>query len=247
MAASSDLLRARRARLAAARLYLICDSTPPGRTLPDLLRAAIAGGVDVVQLRDKRLGEDELARTAHRTAQLCGALGALFFVNDRPEIAREAHADGVHVGQQDMPVAQARELVGADLLIGLSTHAPAEIEAVGRAAHTCGERAAEGAGDNPRGVDYIGVGPVYATPTKPGRPATGLELVRYAARRATLPYFAIGGIHAGNSAAVLDAGARGLAVVRAIAEASDPQSAARELRAAIDGARERACFRFRAP
>jgi thiamine-phosphate pyrophosphorylase len=150
------------------------------------------------------------------------------------------------VGQEDMPVARARELVGADMLIGLSTHAPAEIDAVRRAgvrgvwvdlATSPRPGVAGGAtGDNLPGVDYIGVGPVYATPTKPGRPATGLDLVRYAAAHAPLPFFAIGGIHAGNSAAVIAAGARGVAVVRAIAQAPNPERAARELRAALAGA-----------
>jgi thiamine-phosphate pyrophosphorylase len=243
---NSDLACTRRARLEAARLYLICDSTPGGRALEDLLRPAIAGGVDIVQLREKRLGDDELARAARRGAALCGELGALFVVNDRPEIALEAGADGVHVGQEDMPVARAREVVGADLLIGLSTHTPAEVDSARQAPGACGAGVgSDSNGDNPPGVDYIGVGPVYATPTKPGREATGLDLVHYAAAHARLPFFAIGGIHAGNSAAVIEAGARGVAVVRAIAEAPLPESAARELRAALDGVDERSCFQTR--
>jgi thiamine-phosphate pyrophosphorylase len=231
MGASSNLGADRRARLAAARLYLICDAHPRGRELPDLLRAAIAGGVDIVQLRDKALGDDELAAVAHAAGTLCRKLGALFVVNDRPAVAAAAGADGAHVGQDDLPVAQARELVGADMLLGLSTHAPQEIDAVE-------------AGDNLNGVDYIGVGPVHSTPTKPGRPAVGIELVRYAAAHASLPFFAIGGIHAGNAARVIAAGARRLAVVRAVADAPDPQRAARELRAALDGSSERSCFRI---
>ncbi len=224
----SNLGAARRAQLAAARLYLICDSRPGGRELADVLRAAIAGGVDAVQLRDKQLDEDALVAAAHAAAALCRSLGTLFVVNDRPEVARAAGADGVHVGQQDMPVAQVRELLGADPLVGLSTHAPAEIDAAAR--------------DNLVGVDYIGVGPVYATPTKPGRPATGLELVRYAAARTALPFFAIGGIHAGNAPSAIAAGARRLAVVRAIAEAPDPRRAAGELRAALERERRGSCF-----
>ncbi len=233
----SDFGAARRARLAATRLYLVCDAAPGGRELADVLRDAIAGGVDIVQLRDKRLPDDELLAVARPAAALCARLGALFIVNDRPHLALAAGADGVHVGQDDVPVARARELLGADMLIGLSTHTPAQIDAAQRA-----PRAGD-AGDNPRGVDYIGVGPVYATPTKPGRPAVGLELVRHAAARARVPFYAIGGIHAENSPAVIAAGAPRLAVVRAIAEAADPERAARVLRAALDGAQPRGCFR----
>jgi thiamine-phosphate pyrophosphorylase len=205
----------RRARLTRARLYLVCDSTPGGRKPTDVLSAAITGGVDVVQLRDKRLSESELAAVARAARALCARLGVLFIVNDHPALALDVGADGVHVGQEDMPVAQVRELVGPDLLIGLSTHAPAQIDA-------------------PHAADYIGVGPVHATPTKPGRPAVGLELVRHAAEHARVPFFAIGGIDSGNLAAVIRAGARRVAVVRAIAEAADPEGAARALRAGLD-------------
>lgn len=228
MTPDSDLGAARRARLATTCLYLVCDSHPGGRELGDVLREAIAGGVGVVQLRDKQLDDDTLTATARAAAALCTSLGALFVVNDRPEVARAAGADGVHVGQQDMSVAQVREIIGADLLVGLSTHAPAEIDAAAR--------------DNLVGVDYIGVGPVYATPTKPGRPATGLELVRYAAAHTALPFFAIGGIHAGNAPSVIAAGARRLAVVRAIADAPDPHLAARSLRSELERKRGASCF-----
>jgi thiamine-phosphate pyrophosphorylase len=225
----------RRARLAAARLYLVCRPIsdrprPGGRGLADVLSAAIAGGVQIVQLRDKRLSVDELAPVARSACALCRRLGALFIVNDHPAVALEAGADGVHVGQDDMPVAQVRELVGPDMLIGLSTHTPAEIDAALSAAGDPNAGA-----DDPAGPDYIGVGPVHATPTKPGRPAVGLELVSYAATRARAPFFAIGGIDATNAASVIDAGARRLAVVRAIAEADDPERAARALRAVVDG------------
>lgn len=220
MSSSSKRGSARRARLAAARLYLVCDSKPGGRELPDVLRATIAGGVDVVQLRDKHSGDVELARTTRAAGELCRRLGALLIVNDRPQIAVQAGADGVHVGQADMPATKVRELVGPDMLVGLSTHAPAEIDAVDGTL-----------------VDYIGVGPVHATPTKPGRPAVGLELVGYAADHASVPYFAIGGIDADNVAAVIAAGARRIAVVRAIADAADPGLAARTLRATLDARR----------
>lgn len=214
-----DIGAERRARLAAARLYLVCDSRPGGRELSEVLRAAIVGGVDVVQLREKRLSDGELTVVAHAAHALCEQLGALFVVNDRPAVALEAGADGVHVGQEDMPVAQVRELVGPDMLIGLSTHTPGEIDVA-----------------TVRGAvsDYIGVGPVYATPTKPGHPAVGLELVRHAAAHASVPFFAIGGIDARYLPRAIEAGARRIAVVRAVADATDPETAARTLRMGLD-------------
>jgi thiamine-phosphate pyrophosphorylase len=211
-----DLGADRRARLAAARLYLVCgpisDSSSTEAALPELLRAAVAGGVEIVQLREKQLPDEQLVAVANAARALCVRLGALLIVNDRPLVAREVGADGVHVGQDDMPVAEVRELVGPEMLIGLSTHAPEEIDAVDAGL-----------------VDYIGVGPVHATPTKPGRPAVGLELVRYAAAHAPVPFFAIGGIDSANAPAAIDAGAQRLCVLRAIAAAADPERAAREL------------------
>ncbi len=135
-------------------------------------------------------------------------------LNDRPDLVAEAGADGVHVGQDDAAVPQARALIGPDRILGLSTHSPAQVDA---------------AAGEPE-IDYIGVGPVHATPTKPGRPAVGLDLVRYAAAHAATPFFAIGGIDAGNLAAVRGAGATRIAVVRAITDAPDPEAAARALR-----------------
>ena len=219
---ATEIGSARRAKLAASRLYLICDSEPAGRTLEELLEAALAGGVDLVQLREKRLGTQELTEAARRAAAVCHERDALLLVNDDPRAALAAGADGVHVGQQDMPVEEARALVGRDLLVGLSTHAPAEVDAA--SAHEA----------EPRGADYIGVGPVFATPTKPGREAVGVELVRHAAAACALPFFAIGGIDGGNVSEVLQAGARRVAVVRAIASATNPELAARELRAELD-------------
>jgi thiamine-phosphate pyrophosphorylase len=219
---TSERACVRRARLSEARLYLVCDAQPGGRDLAAVLRAAIAGGVDVVQLREKHLDDDALSSVARGAQELCAELGTLLIVNDRPHVALEAGADGVHVGQDDMPVEEVRALVGEDLLVGLSTHAPAEIDA-----------AMASDGGQPL-VDYIGVGPVHATPTKPGRPAVGLELVRYAAAHAQRPFFAIGGIDADNIHEVLDAGATRVAVVRAIAVAEDPEAAARALRAGLD-------------
>ena len=220
-----DLGADRRARLAAARLYLVCgsisdSSTAGGRTLPDLLREAIAGGVDIVQLREKHLPDEELVAVANAVRTLCERYGPpspLLIINDRPLVAREVGADGVHVGQDDMPVAEVREMVGPDMLIGLSTHAPREIDAVDAGL-----------------ADYIGVGPVHGTPTKPGRAAVGLDLVHYAAEHASVPFFAIGGIDTRNASAAIDAGARRLCVLRAIASAENPEHAARELRELID-------------
>jgi len=206
----------RRTRLAAARLYLVCDAKPDGSELPDLLRAAVAGGVDIVQLREKLLPDDELLAVAHASSALTRRLGTLLIVNDRPWVAEKAGADGVHVGQDDMAVAQVREVVGPEMLIGLSTHSPEQIDAVDADL-----------------VDYIGVGPIHETPTKRGRPAVGLELIRYAAANAPVPFFAIGGLDAGNLTEALDAGAGRVCVLRAIAAAEDPERAARELRSAL--------------
>jgi thiamine-phosphate pyrophosphorylase len=214
---SNDLGAERRTRLGAARLYMVLAAAPQRHEVPDLLRAAAAGGVDIAQLRDKGLADDELVAVAHATRALCERLGLLLIVNDRPLVASEVGADGVHVGQDDMPVAEVRELVGHGMLIGLSTHAREEIDAV-----------------DPALVDYIGVGPVHETPTKPGRPAVGLELIRYAAAHAPVPFFAIGGLHAGNVAEAIDAGASRLCILRAISDAEDPEQAARMLRGALE-------------
>lgn len=207
----------RRQRLADARLYLVCDGRPGGRPLRRVLSAAIAGGVDVFQLREKDCSPRELLPVAREAVEICRELGALCFVNDWPEVAAESQADGIHVGQEDMAPAQVAQIVGPQMLIGLSTHAPAEIDA---------------SASQP--VDYIGVGPVHETPTKLGRPAVGTQLVSYAAAHAQQPFFAIGGIDADNIGAVLAAGARRVCVLRAIADAADPEAAARLLRAQID-------------
>jgi thiamine-phosphate pyrophosphorylase len=149
--------------------------------------------------------------SAHRFAELCQRYQALFILNDRPDLAARVGADGVHIGQDDVPLDEARNQLGADRLIGLSTHTREQIDTATR-------------------VDYIGVGPVHQTPTKPGRPAVGLELVSYAAAHAQVPFFAIGGINLANVEAVRAAGAERVAVVRALTEASDPELAARELK-----------------
>jgi thiamine-phosphate pyrophosphorylase len=204
----------RRARLAGARLYLVAGSGMTDRAV----EAALTGGVDMVQLRAPELGDDQLLARAARWRELCDDCGALLWLNDRPDLALRAGADGVHVGQADIPPAEARELVGPDVLIGLSTHTPKQLER-GIAA----------------GVDQLSVGPVWETPTKPGRPPTGLDYVSAAAsRRPPQPWFAIGGIDSSNVGEVLAAGAERIVVVRAIAEADDPGAAAAELRDALE-------------
>ncbi len=215
--ATVDASAERRARLASARLYLVCGTFADSGELPDLLRAAAAGGVDIVQLREKHLPDEALTAVANAAHALCERLGMLLVINDRPLVARACGADGVHVGQDDMAVAEVREIVGPEMLIGLSTHAPEEIDAV-----------------DPGVVDYIGVGPIHETPTKPGRAAVGLELIRYAAANAAVPFFAIGGLDRDNLQEALDAGAERLCVVRAIADAADPEAAAAAIRVRLD-------------
>jgi len=204
----------RRERLARARLYFVTDS----RTKPAVLRAALEGGADMLQLRDSEVSESELLRVAATFRELCDEHDALFWVNDRPELALRAGADGVHVGQDDMNVEDAAQVTGGELLVGLSTHSPEQLE-MGIAA----------------GADQLSVGPVWETPTKPGRPAAGLEYVRHAAERhPAVPWFAIGGIDAGNVGEVVDAGAERAVVVRAIRGSDDPRATAAAIRAALE-------------
>jgi thiamine-phosphate pyrophosphorylase len=208
----------RRERLRTARLYFVCEARP--RTdLEALLRAALTGGADIVQLREKELGRGEIERAAQTFRRVADTFSALFVLNDDPELARACDADGVHVGQDDVGAEQARELLGPDAIVGLSTHSEEQIAA-----------GAE------RPVDYISVGPIWETPTKEGRPAVGLDLVRHAAERAPHPFFAIGGIDPGNAAEVVEAGAQRLCAVRAIRDAGDPAAAATALRQAFAGA-----------
>jgi thiamine-phosphate pyrophosphorylase len=208
--------RLRRERLRTARLYLCCEARPRGGKPESLLRAALRGGVDIVQLREKSLPRREIERSALTFRRLCDTHSALFIVNDDPDLARACGADGVHVGQDDMPAAEARAILGPEAIIGLSTHSEEQIAA---------------AAEEP--VDYISVGPIWETPTKEGRPAVGLELISYAAANATRPFFAIGGIGVANAAEVVGAGAQRLCVVRAIRDAEDPAAAAERLRAAL--------------
>ena len=197
-----------------ARLYLICDAHPGGRDPEELLRPALQGGVDIVQLREKSGGDAEIVRAGRVFRRLCDAYDALFIVNDRPELAVACGADGLHLGQDDADPEQARRLLGPDAVIGLSTHSEAQVDAA-------------------RDADYIAVGPVYATPTKPDYRPVGTGLVRYAADHATVPFFAIGGISPGNVDQVVAAGATRVAVVRAIRDADDPGEAARDLCSAL--------------
>jgi len=206
----------RRGRLERARLYLVC-----GRQPESFLRPVLDAGVDVLQLRDKEASDDELLAAGHSFRRCCEETGALLIVNDRPDLAVAAEADGVHVGQDDMSVDAARRIVGPERIVGLSTHSGPQLAAA-------------------EGVDYLAVGPVHATPTKPGRAPVGLDLVRDAAAQARAPFFAIGGIDADNVDAVVAAGARRIAVVRAIVDAADPAAAVRSLRAVLDGEREAA-------
>ncbi|MBG6106892.1 thiamine phosphate synthase [Frigoribacterium sp. CG_9.8] len=205
-----------------ARLYLCTDARIRQGDFADFLDAAFSGGVDIIQLRDKSIEaaqELELLETLRSVAERHGRLWA---VNDRADIAVLSQAPVFHIGQLDLPLASARRLVDPSTSIGMSSHSPEQIEAALAAS----------------GLDYFCVGPVWATPTKPGRAAVGLELVRYAAERvrtdeSTLPWFAIGGIDLGNISQVVDAGASRVVVVRAITEAADPAEAARSILAAL--------------
>ena len=213
----------RRERLRTARLYFVCDALPGGRDPGDLLRAALNGGVDIVQLREKNLDHELIERSAQTYRRLCDTYNALFIVNDDPYLARTCGADGVHVGQEDVTAVEARKILGTEAVVGLSTHSE--------------EQLADSAAEP---VDYVSVGPVWETPTKEGRPGVGLGLVGHAASQAPHPFFAIGGIDPGNAAEVVAAGARRLGAVRAIRDAEDPTAAAAALRAALAPAGEAA-------
>lgn len=215
----------RRARLRDARLYFVCDAGFDPLELDGLLGQALAGGADVIQLRDKQAPERALRAAAGLFAAAAAEHDALFILNDLPDLAAECGADGVHVGQDDLDVATAREALGPEAIVGLSTHRPEQLDAA---------LAAEG----PARPDYLSVGPVWETPTKPGRPAAGLDYVRYAAEAAAdrLPWFAIGSIDQHNVGEVVAGGARRLVVVRAIRDAADPAAVSRELATAVRSA-----------
>ncbi len=219
MATAEDKALRPREAIRGARLLLVTDPRPD---LAARVEAAVRGGVDVVQLRDKRASagaREGLLPLAEELRGICAREGALFTVNDDVELARLSEADGVHVGAEDEPVARAREILGPDAVVGRSTG-------------TVGE-AREAVRD---GADYLGVGTVFATPTKPDADVEGLALVRRVARaELSLPWFAIGGITRETAPEVVAAGAPGLAVVRAILDARDPEAAARGLRSLLPG------------
>lgn len=201
----------KKSSLARCRLYVIVDRGSLGARDPvQVAETAVRGGADVIQWRDKTSADQDFLEIAQAMGSTVRKQGGLFVVNDRVEIALQADADGVHVGHEDLSVRQVRDRVGAGFLIGRSTHSL--------------EEALQAEQD---GADYLGVGPVFQTPTKPDYRPVGLDLMRQAAERIRIPWFAIGGIDLGNAALVLSAGAARVAVVRAVAAASDPEAAAR--------------------
>jgi thiamine-phosphate pyrophosphorylase len=205
----------RRERLEHARLYLV--SIGARGDVVAFLDSVLEAGVDVIQIRDKDAEAGDIIRRGEVFREAAERAGALFIVNDRPDVALALEADGVHLGQNDLPVEVAREILGPEAIIGLSTHSQEQLAAASTEA------------------DYVCVGPVWETPTKPGRPAVGLDLVRYAAAHERRPWFAIGGIDSRNLSEVVAAGARRIVVVRAITEATDPASAVRGLVGELPG------------
>lgn len=201
-------------RLADRRLYLC---TPDRPDLERFVAACVRGGVDLVQLRDKHLDARHLLARARVLAALCRDLGVPFILNDRPDLALDCGADGVHVGQDDAPASLCRRLLGPDALVGLSTHEPAQLAAA-----------------NGEPVDYVSVGPVVATPTKPGREGVGLGCVTAASVTARHPFFVTGGASPASVPGIVAAGATRIVVVRWLTEASDPEGAARALRTALE-------------
>lgn len=209
----------------ADRYLYLCTADRPD--LAAFLQACISGGVDVVQLRDKRLEARQLLRRAALAAEVCGRFGVPFIINDRPDLAIACSASGVHVGQDDIPPGIARAIVGSEAIVGLSTHAPAEWEA-----------ATDGPGARD-GVDYFSAGPVSETPTKPGRPGTGLSYLEYVASTSAgspgaVPWFVTGGVTPETVPDMAAAGARRFVVVRYLTESEDPERSAGRIREAID-------------
>ncbi len=215
------VLAARRIRLLESHLYLVIGPTED-RDLFATVDAAIAGGVDIVQLRAKDAPDEWLIEAGSYLARRCHEHAVLFIINDRPDLVEAIGADGVHVGQDDLSVAEARRIAGPSALVGVSTHSPEEL--------------AKAAEDR---ADYAGVGPVHATPTKPGRPATGYRYVWHASQEAQLPWFAIGGIDEQTIERTLASGAERVVVVRAIQDADNPQAATRRLKSAIENKPQR--------
>jgi thiamine-phosphate pyrophosphorylase len=203
--------------IADCRLYLC---TPDRPDLAQFVEDCIAGGVDIVQLREKQLEARALMDRARVVRDVCADAGVPFILNDRADLALGVGADGVHVGQDDAPVGLARRILGPDRIIGLSTHSDEDLT---------------GALD--ADVSYISAGPVEATPTKPGRPGTGLDYLRRASERSPVPVFVTGGVTPERVRALASAGARHFVVVRYLTEASEPRQAAQRLRDAIDATR----------
>lgn len=205
--------RDRHQKLMQARTYLVTSPVPD---LIGVVEAALKGGVDIVQYREKTANDQQRLGIAQQLKALCHQYGALFIVNDRVDIAAAADADGVHLGQQDLPMDAARKILGPNKIVGRSTTNPQEL------ARALEEQA-----------DYIGVGPVHETPTKPGKAAAGNDYVRYAAQHATMPWFTIGGLNETNLAPTIAAGATRVAVVRALMEADDPTAVAKAIAAQL--------------
>ena len=212
---ASSIGEERRKRLETARLYVVTDAREEKRDLPAFLDAILGAGVDIVQLREKNAEAGDVIRWARIFRKAADKHGALFTVNDRADLAIACEADVLHVGQNDLPSQWARRIVGPDMILGLSCHSPGDHDNL------------------PSEVDYVTAGPVWATPTKPGREATGLELVTRAAHKVKLPWFAIGGIDGGNVRQIVRAGGRRIVVVRAVTEAEDPVFAVKELLSAL--------------
>jgi thiamine-phosphate pyrophosphorylase len=201
----------RRERLASARLYVVTDARERRGDLAAFLDSILAAGTGVVQLREKDAEAGELLRWATTFRAAADRHGALFTLNDRPDVALEAGADGVHVGQGDLPPEAARRVVGPDAIVGLSCHSEQQLD------------------DASPVADYVTAGPIHATPTKPGRPPTGLGPVCHAAATVDRPWFAIGGLNDETLPAAVEAGARRIVVVRAVTDAPDPAAAVRRL------------------
>ena len=204
--------------LVTTRLYLVARSSIGIRSLAELIPELAAAGVDIVQLREKEMEAGDILRAGAPVRDACGESGVPFIVNDRPDVALALKADGVHLGQNDLPVEIGRRIVG-DAIVGVSTHSATEINSASASAQR---------------IDYLAVGPVQSTPTKPGRPGTGLDLVRYAARVVPVPWFVTGNMNPATLPDAMEAGARRAVVVRGITEAPDPVSAAAEIRAILD-------------
>lgn len=205
----------RRDRLDAARLFVVTDARHRRGDLRDFLDAILEAGADMVELRAKDAEARDLIDWGEVFTEACAMHRALFIVNDRPDVARALDADGVHLGQDDLPPAAARDILGPDAIIGLSCHSPEQLD----------EAAPE--------ADYLTAGPVHETPTKPGRAATGLDLVRHAAENVMRPWFAIGGINPQTLPDVVEAGATRIVVVRAVTESPEPTEAAKGLLTAL--------------